>query len=65
MGSLSPYEPLLLGFGMALVGGLVGGVLDHYLFSYPHGVALFWLFMGLGVASARLGEEAQLDAPSS
>jgi len=56
MGPLSPYEPLLLGFAVALVGGLVGGVFDHYLFSYPHGVALFWFFMGLAVASARLGE---------
>lgn len=61
----SPYEPLLLGFAIALVGGLVGGVFDHYLFSYPHGVALFWLFMGLAAASARLGEEAQSNATSS
>ena len=56
MGPLSPCKPLLLGFAAALVGGLVSGALDHYLFSYPHGVALFWLFMGLAVASARLGE---------
>ena len=56
MGPRSPFEPLLLGFAVALVGGLVGGVFDHYLFSYPHGVALFWLFMGLAAASARLGE---------
>jgi len=60
MGPHSPYEPLLLGFAVALVGGLVGGLLDHYLFSYPHGVALFWCFMGLAVASARLGEAGQL-----
>jgi hypothetical protein len=56
MGPLSPYEPQLLGFGVALVGGLAAGVLDHYFFSYPHGVALFWLFVGLAVASARLAE---------
>jgi len=56
MEPLSRHESLLLGFGVALVGGLVGGMLDHYFFSYPHGVALFWFFMGLGAASARLGE---------
>jgi len=52
----STYEALTLGFGGALVGGLVSGMLDHYFFSYPHGVALFWAFLGLAVASARLGE---------
>ena len=56
MESKSPLEPLLIGFAVALVGGLAGGMLDHYFFSYPHGVALFWIFMGLAVASARVGE---------
>jgi O-antigen ligase len=51
-------EAILLGLQTAVVGGLIGGILDHYLFSFPHGVALFWLYIGLGVAAARLMEEA-------
>jgi hypothetical protein len=57
MGPLSPYEPLLLAFVAALAGGLVAGMLDHYFFSYPHGVTLFWFFVGLAASSARLGEK--------
>ena len=51
-------EAILLGLQTAVVGGLVGGILDHYLFSFPHAVAFFWLCIGLGVAAARLAEEA-------
>lgn len=52
----APYlEPLLLGLQTALVSGLTGGILDHYLFSFPHAVAFFWLLMGLGIAAARMG----------
>ncbi|MBM4464940.1 MAG: hypothetical protein FJ014_05140 [Chloroflexi bacterium] len=47
-------EAILLGLQTAVVGGLVGGILDHYLFSFPHAVALFWLYVGLAVAAARL-----------
>jgi O-antigen ligase len=50
-------EAILLGFQAAVVGGLVGGILDHYLFSFPHAVALFWLYIGLAVVAARLAEE--------
>jgi O-antigen ligase len=49
-------EAILLGLQTAVVGGLVGGLLDHYLFSYPHAVAFFWLFIGLAVTAARLTE---------
>jgi len=49
-------EAILLGFQTAIVGGLVGGILDHYLFSYPHAVTFFWLYIGLAVAAARLTE---------
>jgi hypothetical protein len=49
-------EAILLGLQTAVVGGLVGGILDHYLFSYPHAVAFFWLYIGLAVAAARLTE---------
>jgi hypothetical protein len=49
-------EALLLGFQTAVVGGLIGGILDHYLFSFPHAVALFWLYIGLAITAARLTE---------
>lgn len=51
-------EAILLGLQTAVVGGLIGGILDHYLFSFPHAVALFWLYIGLAVVAARLAEEA-------
>jgi len=52
-------EAILLGLQTAVVGGLAGGLLDHYLFSYPHAVAFFWLYIALAVAAARLAEEAR------
>ena len=44
---------LLLGLSGAVVGVLVSGVLDHYLFNlaYPHMVSLFWIYVGLAVAT--------------
>jgi hypothetical protein len=56
-------EAILLGLQTAVVGGLVGGILDHYLFSFPHAVALFWLYIGLGVAAARLTGQADPERP--
>jgi len=53
-------ESILLGYGGALVGAMVGGVFDHYLFNmvYPHMATLFWLYIGLGAATARsIGHE--------
>jgi len=50
-------EAIMLGLQTAVVGGLVGGILDHYLFSYPHAVSFFWLYVGLAVAAAKLTEE--------
>lgn len=49
-------EALLLGLGAALIGGLVGGIFDHYLFNlvYPHMGVLLWTYLGLGMAVARL-----------
>lgn len=49
--------PLILGPGVALAAGLVGGVLDHTLFSFSHALTLFWLVVGLGAVSARLARE--------
>lgn len=52
----SLLESVLLGYGGAIVGVLVGGVFDHYLFNlvYPHMGTLFWMYVGLGVATSRL-----------
>lgn len=50
----SPFASFLLGYGAAVIGSLVGGVLDHTLLTYPHAVALLWLVLGMGAASARL-----------
>jgi polysaccharide biosynthesis protein PslJ len=46
-------EALLLGLSGAVAGVMVSGVLDHYLFNlaYPHMVSLFWLYVGLAVAT--------------
>jgi O-antigen ligase len=49
----APLEPFLLGYGAAVFGSLVSGILDHTLLTYPHAVALLWLTLGLGAASAR------------
>jgi hypothetical protein len=59
MGHDPRLEAILLGLQTAVVGGLVGGLADHYLFSYPHAVAFFWLLIGLAVVAARLTEEAR------
>jgi len=49
-------EALFLGLGAAIVGGMVGGIFDHYLFNlvYPHMGVLLWTYLGLGMAATRL-----------
>ncbi|MSP11542.1 MAG: hypothetical protein EXR62_01160 [Chloroflexi bacterium] len=49
-------DPILLGAVAAVVGAMLGGVLDHYFFNldFPHSVTLFWLFVGLALATLRL-----------
>ena len=49
-------EALLLGLGAAVVGVLVGGFFDHYLFNlvYPHMSMMFWVYLGLGMAAVRM-----------
>jgi len=46
-----------------VVGVLVGGFFDHYLFNlvYPHMSMMFWVYLGLGMAAARVSESANLD----
>jgi hypothetical protein len=51
-----------------LTGALVSGVVDHFYFNIEfHGaVTMFWLFLGLALASARLAGEkvaARIPAP--
>jgi hypothetical protein len=47
------WESIVLGLGGAVAGGLAAGVFDHYLFNlaYPHMTSLFWLYIGLAMAS--------------
>ncbi len=53
----SREQPILLGLTAALIGVLVGGLFDHYLFSFPHSSALLWLYIGLTMAAIRLEGE--------
>ena len=49
-------EPVLLGLLTALIGAMVGGVFDHYLFNlnFPHAAAIFWIYLGLSMTAIRL-----------
>lgn len=60
----APLEAPLLGTGMAVAGGLAGGVLDHYLFNlvFPHAAALLWLVVGLGTVTIRLTATPEAEA---
>ena len=46
-----------LGLHAALVGGLVAGIFDHYLFNleFHHAVTAFWIILGLATAATHLG----------
>lgn len=50
-------DAVWLGLHAALVGGLVAGIFDHYLFNleFHHAVTAFWMFVGLAAAATRLG----------
>lgn len=45
-----------LGLHAALVGALVAGFFDHYLFNmdFHHAVTIFWMMLGMAAASTRL-----------
>ncbi|MGD9145048.1 MAG: O-antigen ligase family protein [Anaerolineae bacterium] len=53
-------EAILLGLAAAVAGILMGGLLDHYFFnlSFPHSVSIFWIYLGLGMVTVRLGAQA-------
>lgn len=50
-------DAVWLGLHAALIGGLVAGIFDHYLFNmeFHHAVTAFWMFVGLATAATRLG----------
>ncbi len=52
-------EALLLGYCGAILGALISGIGDHYWFNltYPHMTVVFWLFIGLGIATVHIEEE--------
>ena len=52
--------PILLGIAGAVLGAMLGGLTDHYFFNlkFPHSATLFWLYVGLGMATVRLGESS-------
>lgn len=54
-----PLEAPLLGYGLAILGAMVGGVFDHFYFNltFIHIAALYWLVMGLGVAGVLLRQQ--------
>ena len=49
-------DAVWLGLHAALVGALVAGVFDHYLFNmdFHHAVTIFWMMLGMAVAATRL-----------
>ena len=57
----------LLAYLSALAGALVGGVFDHFFFNinFIHLVALFWVVVGLGLASAELINSAEAARPAA
>jgi polysaccharide biosynthesis protein PslJ len=61
----SELEPLLYGCGVAVMGAMVAGLLDHYLFnlSFPHASTLLWMLLGLGTVSIRLAYQEMEPVP--
>ncbi|MEA3308514.1 MAG: O-antigen ligase family protein [Chloroflexota bacterium] len=49
-------EPFWYGYHSAVVGGLVGGIFDHYFFSldFHHSVTIFWLILALATVTTQL-----------
>ena len=59
-GVATEREALLLGFCGGILGALVSGIGDHYWFNltYPHMTVVFWLFIGLAVATVHIEEDS-------
>jgi O-antigen ligase len=56
------HGAILLGLHAALVGALVAGIFDHYLFNmdFHHAVTIFWMILGLAAASTRLAVDGDI-----
>ncbi len=54
-------EPLWYGYHGAVIGGLVGGIFDHYFFSldFHHSVTIFWMILALATVTTRLLDRRQ------
>jgi hypothetical protein len=54
-------EAPLLGYGLAILGAMVGGMFDHFYFNltFIHIVALYWLTMGLGMVAVLLWRDQE------
>ncbi len=63
MGAGSEGEAILLGLLASVLGALTGGIFDHYFFNldFPHSVVLFWMVVGLGVATVQVYGEGGPD----
>jgi len=57
-------EPLWYSYHGAVVGGLVGGVFDHYFFSldFHHSVTIFWMILALATVTTALLDKRRLDS---
>jgi O-antigen ligase len=53
-------DAIWLGLHAALVGALVAGVFDHYLFNleFHHAVTAFWIILGLATATTHLAAKS-------
>ena len=49
-------EPIWWGLHAAILGALVGGLVDHYFFNldFHPSVAWFWLYLGLATATTEI-----------
>lgn len=66
--ALPQLEPLWYGLHAAILGGLVGGVFDHYFFSldFHHSVTIFWFLLALASSATRIIiSHAHIDVPAS
>lgn len=57
--------PIMLGLAGALLGAMIGGLVDHYFFNlkFVHAAALFWLYVGLGMTTILLA--SRVDKPDA
>ncbi len=54
--TMTRLEAIWYGLHMAILGGLIGGVMDHYFFSldFHNSVTIFWMLIGLATAATQL-----------